>query len=410
MSGMPKLTELAIKNAVARDKTLLLKDEGGLYLEVTPRGQKWWRMRYWLAGKESRLGLGVYPAISLKEARTRRDDARKLITQGLDPSKERQNRKAVGESFKGVALEWHARFSSRWSESTGRISLSRLEANIFPLIGDRPIKDIAAPELLAALRRVESRGAEETARRLRMLCGQIFRYAVASGYCERDPAADLRGALAPANPKHFAALTDPREVGGLLRAIDGYGGSFVVMSAMKLSALTFTRPGELRRMEWAEIDMEAANGPQWVIPEKKMKIKMRGEHIVPLSRQAVEVIESMRPLTGRGIYVFPGEGRRGRPMSENTVNAALRSMGYAGDKMTAHGFRTMASTLLHEQGWNSDVIERQLAHAERNKIKAAYNRAEHLPDRRKMMQAWADYLDVLRKGGRVVPIHRENAG
>jgi integrase len=409
---MPKssqLTDIAVKNAKPGPKPYKLKDERGLFLEVRPNGGRWWRLRYFFTGKEKMLSLGVYPDVSLKDARERRDEARKLLASGVDPSQARKDGKTLSleqaETFEAIAREWHARMASSWTEQTAMTNIGRLELDIFPYLGARPIKQIAAPDVLAALRRVESRGAEETARRLRTLCGQVFRYAVATGKCERDPAADLRGALTKAKPKNFASITDPREVAGLLRAIDDYTGSPETLAALQLAPLTFVRPGELRHAEWAEINLDAA---EWRIPAEKMK--MRDAHIVPLSRQAVSVLQGLHPLTGQGRYCFPSERTKDRPMSENTVNAALRRMGYGKEEMTGHGFRSMASTLLHEQGWQSDVIERQLAHAERNKVKAAYNRAGHLPERRKMMQAWADYLDALKSGAKVVPIHRENAG
>ena len=272
-----------------------------------------------------------------------------------------------------------------------------MEKDIFPWIGNRPIKDITAPELLATLRRMESRGALELAHRMREYCGMVFRYAVATGKAERDPSGDLRGALAPVKTKHHASVTDPKKIGELLRAIDGYTGSFMTKCALQLAPLVFVRPGELRTAEWAEFDLDAA---EWRIPGEKMK--MRDKHIVPLSKQAVEILRSIHPLTGSGRYVFPSVRTTARPMSENTVNAALRRLGYEKNEMTGHGFRSMASTLLHEQGWPHEAIERQLAHAERNKVSAAYNYAEHLPKRREMMQAWADYLGRLgcwRKSG-----------
>lgn len=402
------LTDTAIRNAKATDKTLRLKDERGLYLEISPKGGKWWRLRYWLDNKENRLSLGTYPSVGLKDARERRDEARKLIANGVDPSQVRKDKKAdkpERETFEAIAREWHAQQSSNWTAHTAKTNITRLELDIFPYLGRKQISEVTAPEILAALRRVEARGAEETARRLRTLCGQVFRYGVATGRCERDPAADLRGALSKGKAKNFAAITDPREVGGLLRAIDAYTGSPVARAALKLAPLTFVRPGELRQAEWAEIDLDAA---EWRIPAEKMK--MRDTHIVPLSWQAVEILRDIQALTGRGRYVFPGERTSDRPMSNNTVLAALRRMGFSKEEMTGHGFRAMASTLLHEQGWQTDVIERQLAHAERNKVKAAYNRAGHLPERRKLMQFWANHLDGLKGGGKIIPIHRESNG
>jgi len=262
------------------------------------------------------------------------------------------------------------------------------------------VRDILAPELLATIRRIESRGAIETAHRTLQNCGQVFRYAVASGYADRDISGDLRGAIPPTKEKHHASVTDPKDVAALLRTIESYAGSFVTMCALRLAPMTFVRPGELRHAEWGEIDLDKA---EWRIPAEKMK--MREQHIVPLSRQAVAILRELHPLTGAGKYVFPSVRTQARPMSENTVNAALRRLGYAKDEMTGHGFRSMASTLLNEMGWNRDAIERQLAHAERNSIRAAYNFAEFLPERRKMMQAWADYLDKLRAGAKVTALH-----
>jgi integrase len=279
--------------------------------------------------------------------------------------------------------------------------LQRLTLNVFPWIGARPVGQITAPELLAVLRRIEARGRLETAHRAHQNCGQVLRFAVATGRAERDPSGDLRGALPPASKRHHAAVIDPKAIAELLRVLDGYTGSFVTACALRLAPLLFVRPGELRRAEWAEIDLDAA---EWRIPAAKMK--MRAPHVVPLADQALAILRELHPLTGRGRYVFPGARSADRPMSENTVNAALRRLGYDKDVMTGHGFRTLASTTLHEQGWPSDIIERQLAHAERNKIKAAYNRAEHLPERRRMMQAWADHLDTLREGANVVPLRR----
>ena len=397
------LTNVAVQGAKPKAKRYILKDEKGLYLEVSPSGGKWWRLRYWIAGRENRLSLGTFPEVSLAQARARRDDARKLLAEGLDPSATRKAEKAEaqagGETFELVALEWFERFRGKWTAPhAGRI-LTRLKKDVFPFIGSRPIHEINAPELLSAMRRIEARGAIETAHRALQNCGQVFRYAVACGKAERDPSGDLRGALTPTKEKHHPSITDPKELGELLRAIDAYQGSHVVRCALKLAPLVFVRPGELRKAEWSEVDLEAA---EWRIPAAKMK--MRVQHIVPLSRQAVAILRELHPLTGAGTFLFPGVRSSAKPMSENTVNAALRYMGYSTDQVTGHGFRSTASTLLNEQGWNRDAIERQLAHAERNNVRAAYNFAEFLPERRKMMQAWADFLDGLRQGGKVVPI------
>ena len=397
---MAKLTDTTVRTAKPADKPYKLFDGGGLFLLVTPAGGKLWRLKYRHGGKEKGLSLGAYPVITLKAARERAMDARRLLADGVDPSQHKA--KAAGaHSFEAIAREWHAKFAPTWTAAHSARIITRLELNVFPWIGARPIGEIAAPELLAVLRRIEARGRLETAHRAHQNCGAVFRYAVATGRAERDPSGDLRGALPPASKRHHAAIVEPKAAAELLRAVDGYAGSLVTACALKLAPLTFVRPGELRRAEWSEIDLDAA---EWRIPAAKMK--MREAHTVPLSRQAVAILRELHPLTGRGQYVFSGARSADRPMSENTVNAALRRLGYDKDTMTGHGFRSLASTILHEQGWPSDIIERQLAHAERNKIKAAYNRAQHLPERRRMMQAWADYLDGLRAGGVVVPIRR----
>jgi len=403
------LTNTAIRNAKPGPKAVRLFDGGGLYLEVAPSGGKWWRLKYRFGGKEKRLSLGVYPDVSLAQARERRDEARKMLAQGLDPGEVRKAEKSESveqtNTFEAVAREWHAKFSPSWVVShSGRI-LRRLEKDVFPWIGSRPIREIMAPELLETLRRIEARGALETAHRALQNCGQVFRYAVATGRADRDPSGDLRGALPPPNKKHHASLTDPKDIAALLRSLDTYSGHHVTRCALKLAPLVFVRPGELRHAEWSEIDFEAA---EWRIPAAKMK--MREKHIVPLSRQAVAVLREIQPLTGAGRYVFPSARSKARPMSENAVTAALRRMGYTSDEMTGHGFRSLACTLLNEMGWHKDAIERQMAHAERNSVRAAYNFAEHLPERRRMMASWADYLDQLKAGGKVIPLHREQAG
>ncbi len=397
------LTDTATRNAKPREKPFRLYDANGLYLEVHPSGGKWWRLKYRVHGKEKRLALGVYPAVSLKQAREFRDEARKKIAAGTDPGAERQAAKASkhGGTFEAIARAWHANNRDKWSEVTAGRVLERMTSDLFPALGARPAKDIMAPELLACLRRIESRGAVETAHRARGYCEKVFAYAIAHGQAESNPALAIRGTLkAKAEERHYAAITEPRAVGELLRAIDGFKGQYVTRCALLLSPLLFVRPGELRRMEWRELDLEAA---RWVIPANKMK--MRQDHIVPLSRQAVAILKDLHALTGRGTLVFPGVRSASRPMSENTINAALRRLGYAKEQMTAHGFRSLATTLLNEQGWNRDAIERQMAHGERDKVRAAYNRAEFLAERVKMMQAWADYLDALKAGANVVPLH-----
>ena len=411
----PLLTDADCKNAKAKEKPWKLAAGGGLYLEIFPDGAKRWRWKYRFGGKEKRLALGVYhgaPHVTLKRARDARDAAREQLKAGIDPSAARQaarQSEAGAESFEAIAREWYGKFAPNWAASHADRILRRLEADIFPWLGKRAIADIKAPEILASLRRIENRGVLETAHRAMQNCGQIFRYAVATGRAEADPTTSLRGALPPAKGKHHASITDPVRIGQLLRAIDGYKGYFPTQCALRLAPLVFVRPGELRRATWDEIDFDKA---EWRIPAERMK--MRELHVVPLSSQAIAILRELEPLTGKGVpgkpevprYIFPNGHSRERAMSENAVLAALRRMGYSKDEMTGHGFRSMASTLLHEQGWNHQAIERQLAHAERNAISAAYNYAEHLPERRRMMQAWSDYLESLKKGAQVVPLLR----
>ena len=403
-----KLNATRVKNTKPEPKPYKLFDGGGLFLLVQPTGSKLWRMKYRFGGKEKLLSLGAYPDLSLADARDAREANRKLLAKGVDPALEKSKarlRAAGRETFESVAREWHERTKPKWTPKHAARLLSALKRDIFPHLGSRPVDEIEPPEVLAVVRRVESRGAGEAAHRLLADCSRVFRYALASGKAKRNPAADLKGALAPVVVTHHASVTDPKEVGALLRAIDGYTGHHVTLCALKLAPLVFVRPGELRQAEWSEIDLE---GAEWRIPAERMKA--REPHIVPMSRQAVAVLRELYPLTGPQGYVFPSIRSKARPMSENTVNAALRRLGYGTDEMTGHGFRSMASTLLNEQGWNRDAIERQLAHAERNQVRAAYNYAEHLPERRKMMQAWADYLDALREGGKVVPFRRTGNG
>lgn len=389
------LTVVQVKNAKPKDKPYKLADERGLYLLVNPNNSKLWKLKYRFAGIEKKLSLGAFPAVSLSGARDAREEARKQLANNIDPgvlknSIKRSNKQAAENSFEAIAREWHAKFTKKWTKEHGERILIRLEQNIFPWIGKRPITEVTAPEILSALRRVESRGAIETAHRISQVCGQVFRYAIVTGRGERNPAADLRGALAPVKQKHHASITDPIEVGKLLRAINDYRGSFVTKCALQLAPLFFVRPGELRHAEWCEFDFEKA---EWRIPPEKMK--MRVQHLVPLCSQAIAILQELRAYSGDGKYLFPSMRSSKRPMSENTVLAALRRLGYTTDEMTGHGFRSLASTLLNENGWNRDAIERQLAHAERNNIRAAYNYAEYLPERRNMMQWWADYLAEL---------------
>ncbi len=397
------LTDVAIRKAKAGEKTIKLYDERGLYLEVSPSGGKWWRLKYRFEGKEKRLSLGVYPDVGLKEARDRRDAARKVLADGVDPSANRKAQKAAkadraANSFEVLAREWYAKFVSAWGDLHRERVLRRLERDVFPWIGERPIAEITASELLTIIRRVENRGALDTAHRVLSTCGQVFRYAVATLRAERDPSVDLRGALPPADTNHFAATTDPERVAAILRDMDGYEGTFVVKSALRLAPLFFVRPGELRKAEWADVDIDAAEWRYFVT-------KTKTHHIVPLCTQALEILRELKPLTGRGRYVFPSARSSARPMSENAVLAAMRRMGIGKEEMTGHGFRAVARTILDEVlGVRPDFIEHQLAHAVRDPNGRAYNRTAHLAERRKMMQQWADYLDKLKIGTAVIPL------
>ncbi|PIU53522.1 MAG: integrase [Deltaproteobacteria bacterium CG07_land_8_20_14_0_80_60_11] len=404
---MPKriapLTDTKVRTTKPTEKPQKLFDGGGLFLLVTPTGGRLWRFKYRFGGSEKSLSIGTYPETSLAEARQRRDQASALLANGIDPSETKKAQKAAGnqetETFEIIAREWYAKFSLSWATSHAKTTIRRLELFIFPWLGARPIKTITAPELLAALRRIEAKGALETAHRVKQVCGQVFRYAIATGRAERDPSGDLRGAIPPASGKHMATITDPKEIAGLLRSIDDYRGGIVTRCALQLAPLVFVRPGELRQAEWSEFNLETA---EWRIPAEKMKAG--AVHIVPLSRQALDILREIHPLTGHGRYVFPSPRTDSRPMSSNAILSALRRMGYAKDEMSGHGFRSMASTLLNEHGWNRDAIERQLAHAERNSVRAAYNYAEFMPERKKMMQAWADYLEGIKSGAKIIPI------
>ncbi|MDQ7830262.1 MAG: tyrosine-type recombinase/integrase [Desulfovibrionaceae bacterium] len=399
---------MTIRSMKPGPKPQRIKDGDGLFLELRPNGAKWWRFRYYKPnGKEGLLSFGVYPGVGLKEARQKREVARRMVADGLDPAVERKVERAAPDvlTLEKLALEWHERFLPKWTPGHAQDIIGRLRLHIFPHIGQTPAKDLAAPELRAALRRIESRGAMETAKRVLQIVGQVLRYGVASGYLTRDIAADLRGALGAAKPKHHAAILDAKGITGLLRAIDGYQGHPATYAALRLAPLLFLRPGELRGLLWEEVDLDAEE-----IRIGAERMKMREAHIVPLARQAKEILLELHPLTGHGKYVFPSLRSSSRCMSENTVNAALRRLGYAKDEMTGHGFRSMASTILNEQGWPSDAIERQLAHRPRNKVRAAYNHAQHLDVRRKMLAAWADYLDGLKTGAKVTPLHVSMGG
>ncbi len=404
---MPKriapLTDTKIRTAKPAEKPQKFFDGGGLFLLVTPTGGKLWRFKYRFGGSEKLLSIGTYPQTSLAEARQKRDHASTLLAKGIDPGVNKKAQKAAAsqeaETFEVIAREWYGKFSPSWATSHAKTTIRRLELFIFPWLGARPVKTITAPELLAALRRIEVKGALETAHRVKQVCGQVLRYAIATGRAERDPSGDLRGAIPPSSGKHMATITDPKEIAGLLRSIDDYRGSIVTRCALQLAPLVFVRPGELRQAEWTEFNLETA---EWRIPAEKMKAG--AVHIIPLSSQALDILREIHPLTGHGRYVFPSPRTDSRPMSSNAILSALRRMGYAKDEMSGHGFRSMASTLLNEQGWNRDAIERQLAHAERNNVRAAYNHAEFMPERKKMMQSWADYLDGIKSGAKIIPI------
>jgi integrase len=391
------LTDTTIRTAKPGAKPTKLYDERGLFLLVTPAGGKWWRLKYRFEDKEKLLSLGVYPDVSLKDARERRDNARKQLADGIDPSHSRKAQKAMRQgsaanSFELVSREWYEKHAPNWVEAHGSRIIRRLERDIFPDLGARPISDITAPELLLVVRKIEARGALETAHRALGNCGQVFRYAVATGRAMRDPSGDLRGALPPVKGEHFAAVTEPAQAAQILRAIDVYQGSAIVSCALRLAPLVFVRPGELRGAEWAEIDL---TGAEWRIPAARMKLGI--DHIVPLSAQAVAILQEIHALTGAGRYVFPSARTLTRPMSDNAILAALRRMGIAKDEMSGHGFRAMARTILDEvMGVRPDLIEHQLAHAVRDANGRAYNRTAHLPARREMMQQWADYLDEIR--------------
>ena len=393
------LTDTAARNAKPREKPYKLSDGHGLYLQVDPSGSKLWRLKYRFNAKEKRLSFGVYPVVTLAQARERQLEARRLLSTGVDPGEyKKQTRRAAvvasANTFEAIAREWFLRFSSVWAKSHSGKVLLRLENELLPWLGSRPISSIEAVELLESIRRTEARGARETAHRCLGYCGQIFRYAIATGRAQRNPAADLRGALPPVKGTHFASITDPRSVGGLLRAIDGYHGSLVTRCALRLAPLTFVRPGELRKAEWANFDLV---GAEWHIPGERMK--MGKDLIVPLARQAMDVLRELHPLTGHGQYLFPSVQRANRPMSENTVNAGLRRLGFTGDEMTGHGFRAMARTILDEVlGYRVEWIEHQLAHEVRDHNGTAYNRTAFLQGRKDMMQGWADYLVRLKEG------------
>lgn len=389
------LTDITIKSAKPKDKPFKLSDGEGMYLLVTPTG-KYWRFDYRFLAKRKTLAIGVYPTISLADARERRNEARKLLANNVDPSESKvsERKEAIRNAsitFEVVAREWHQKNTVKWSAKNTVRTLSLFERTIFPYIGKLPIADIKPSDLLETIQRIEKRGNIQTAHRAMMNCGQVFRYAMATDRASKDISFVLRGSLTPIVEKHHASIQDPKKIGHLLRDIDEYDGLFVTKCALRLAPLFFVRPGELRQAEWSEFNLDEA---EWKIPAHKMK--MKSVHIVPLSNQALEILNELKQHTGHVRYLFPGLRSSDRAMSENTVNAALRRLGYGKDEMSGHGFRSMASTILHEQGWAHEAIERQLAHADRNKISAAYNYADYLSKRKEMMQQWADYLDELK--------------
>jgi integrase len=353
------------------------------------------RFRYKRGGVEKLLTLGAYPEVSLKRARDKRDDVRRQLADGVDPTaKRRAEQDSAVNTFVAVADEWLLIKKKALTPATWTRDRRQLHKWVVPYLGNKPIASIEAPDLLAVLKRIEAKGVIDTAHRSREVCGRVFRHAIATGRAKHDIAADLVGALAPRTTTHHAAITDPVKVGQLLRAIDGYDGQPTTAAALRLAPYVFVRPTELRAAEWSEMMLDGEQ-PEWRIPAERMK--MREAHIVPLARQAVGILRKFLPITGRQRYAFPAIGGGDRPLSENTLNGAIRRLGYSGEEMTAHGFRTMASTFLNEQGVHPDLIELQLAHAERNTVRAAYNRAQRLAERRSMMQSWADYLDLLRR-------------
>lgn len=401
------LTDTTCKNAKAKDKPYKLADEKGMFLLVNPNGSKYFRLKYRIDGKEKLLALGVYPQISLKQAREKRDEAKQQLADGIDPN---DNKKAVklakadsaANSFEVLAREWFERNMSDKSESHQKRTLGMLERDVLPFLGSKPIADIKAPELLATLRRIEERDAVESAHRTLQIFGQITRYAIATGRIEVDISPFLRGSLRVVNGGHFAAITNPKELGALLRAIDGYTGSIIVKTALQIAPLVFVRPSELRGMEWEHIDFDAK---EW----RYLVTKTNVQHIVPLSKQVIDAINELKPLTSHGRFVFPSERTPdgSRCMSDVALLAALRRMGFSKDEVSIHGFRATARTLLDEVlGFRPDFIEHQLAHAVRDPNGRAYNRTAHLEERRKMMQAWADYLDNLKLVGVVIPFSK----
>ncbi|RQN35026.1 tyrosine-type recombinase/integrase [Paraburkholderia tropica] len=392
------LTELAVRNTKPTDKQQKLFDGGGLFLLITPAGGRRWVLKYRFNGKEKSLALGTYPEVSLSEARKRRETARQKLADGTDPGETKKAEKraaklAAGNSFEAVARAWMKERQSYVEAAQHEKTLSRFVNDIFPWIGRRPISELEAPEILDVLKRIDSRGARYTSHRIRSEISRVFRYGIKEGFCKHDPARDLQGAIPPAKTTHFASITDPEKVGEMLRAFDGFSGTFPVLCALKLAPMLFVRPGELRKAEWEEVNLDKA---EWRYHVSKTKT----EHLVPLSTQAVAILHELYALTGSGQYLFPSARDRKRPMSDATINAALRRLGYdTRTEITGHGFRAMARTILHEElEQKPEVIEHQLAHSVPDNLGRAYNRTKFIKDRRAMMQTWADYLDRLKVG------------
>ncbi len=410
---MPIITDKLLKAAKCPpDKRFKKIAVGqGLLLQINADGSKWWRFRYSFEATEKMLSLGVYPDVTLKAAGIACDELRAQLRLGIDPGAERKRKKTAEaalttNALEFIAREWHQLQTTKWSASHAERIMRRFEREVFPWLGNRDIAAIEPPDVLQILRPLEKRGINETAHRLLESLGQVFRYAIAIGKATRNPCADLKGALAPVQAEHMAALIEPTEVGALLRAIAGHKGSPAVCVALRMSAMLFQRPGEIRGMAWDELDLDAA---MWTIPAERMKRrkqdKLNGQpHLVPLPKQAVALLRHLHPVTGHGNLCFPGQRDHDRPMSENTINAALRSLGYTNEQMTAHGFRATARTIMAEAlNIDPNVIEAQLAHAVRDPLGRAYNRTTYLPQRKAMMQAWADYLDTLEAGANIIP-------
>ncbi len=396
------LTDIAIRKTKPCTKPFKLTDGAGLHLLVAPTGAKLWRLAYRFGGKQKTLALGAYPIVTLAAARSARDTARNLLSTGIDPSVKRKlDKQSARITFRVIGEELLEKLKREGRAPRTLVKTRWLLDVAYAAFGDRFIAHITAPEILLVLRRVEARGRYETARRLRSICGMVFRYAIATGRADRDPSADLRGALITPTVRHRAAILEPKAVGALLRAIDGFEGYTATAMALRLAPLVFVRPGELRRAEWAEFDLDNA---EWRIPAAKMK--MRRPHRVPLPHQALAIVKELKPMTGHSQWLFPSIRSVTRPISENTLNAALRRLGYESTEMTAHGFRSMAATRLSEMArWSYDAIERQLAHEEQNAVRRAYTHgAEYWSERVAMMQVWADYLDQLRGAGTVIPL------